>query len=62
MLVQAGKTGALLVSGIFKTLFLKVGILPFLLAACLIVFGVAEERFLSGQNIFNVARQSTYLM
>ena len=62
MLVQAGKTGALLVSGIFKTLFLKVGILPFLLAACLIVFGVAEERFLSGQNNFNVARQSTYLM
>jgi ribose transport system permease protein len=33
-----------------------------LLAACLIVFGVAEERFLSSQNIFNVARQSTYLM
>ncbi len=62
MLLQAGKTGAFLVSGIFKALFLKVGILPFLLAACLIVFGVAEERFLSGQNMFNVARQSTYLM
>lgn len=62
MTLQSGKAGAVIVSGTLKSLFLKVGILPLLLVAALLIFGIAEHRFLSGQNIFNVARQSTYLM
>src|SRR5206468_955273 len=41
--------------------FVRLGVLPLLLLILVIGFGIAEPRFLSGQNIFNVARQSTYL-
>ncbi len=45
-----------------RFVFLRFGILPFLLVLVLIVFGLAEGRFLSGTNLTNVARQSTFLM
>jgi ribose/xylose/arabinose/galactoside ABC-type transport system permease subunit len=41
--------------------FVRLGALPLLLLLLVVGFGIAEPRFLSGQNIFNVARQSTYL-
>ncbi len=41
--------------------FIRLGVLPLLLLILVAGFGVAEPRFLSGQNIFNVARQATYL-
>jgi len=41
--------------------FVRLGVLPLLLLILVIGFGIAEPRFMSGQNIFNVARQSTYL-
>src|SRR5204862_7782851 len=41
--------------------FVHLGVLPLLLAILVVGFGVAEPRFLSRQNIFNVARQATYL-
>lgn len=41
--------------------FIHLGVLPLLLIILVVGFGIWEPRFLSGQNIFNVARQSTYL-
>jgi ribose transport system permease protein len=42
--------------------FLKVGVLPFFLAATLIIFALISPQFLSLQNLTNVARQSVYLV
>ena len=39
--------------------FVHFGVLPLLLVILVIGFGVAEPRFLSGQNVFNVSRQAT---
>jgi len=44
-----------------RVTFVHLGVLPLLLAILVVGFGVAEPRFVSGQNIFNVARQATYL-
>lgn len=45
-----------------KGLFLRVGVLPFFLAAALIIFSIVSTQFLSVQNLTNVARQSVYLV
>lgn len=45
-----------------RTLFVQLGILPFLLVAAIAFFALNESRFLSSLNIFNVARQSTFLI
>lgn len=45
-----------------KTLFLKVGVLPFFLIAALIIFSLVSGNFVSVQNLTNVARQSVYLI
>lgn len=45
-----------------KALFLRVGVLPFFLAAALIIFSLVSAQFLSVQNLTNVARQSVYLV
>jgi len=50
------------ISGAAKTLFLKVGVLPFFLVAALVVFSLISGNFISVQNITNVARQSVYLI
>jgi ribose/xylose/arabinose/galactoside ABC-type transport system permease subunit len=39
----------------------RLGVLPLLLAAAVIVFSLLSPHFLSGQNLLNVARQSTFL-
>ncbi|MBV8168739.1 MAG: ABC transporter permease [Alphaproteobacteria bacterium] len=44
------------------TAFLNGGVLPVLLIAAIVGFGLAEPRFLEYGNLFNVARQSTYLI
>ncbi|HWA45316.1 MAG TPA: ABC transporter permease [Hypericibacter adhaerens] len=41
--------------------FVRLGVLPFLLVIAVIVFTLMSGKFLSGQNLINVARQSTYL-
>jgi ribose transport system permease protein len=41
--------------------FIHLGVLPLLLIILVAGFGIWEPRFLSGQNVFNVARQATYL-
>lgn len=45
-----------------KRLFVKVGVLPFFLLGALIVFTLLSPKFLTGQNLVNVARQSVYLV
>ncbi|MBT9246231.1 ABC transporter permease (plasmid) [Gemmobacter fulvus] len=47
---------------LLKTAFIHLGILPFLLVGVVIFFALNESRFLSSLNIFNVARQSTFLI
>ena len=42
-------------------LFVRLGVLPFLLIIAVVVFALMSDRFLSVQNLTNVTRQSTYL-
>ncbi|EKE71271.1 ABC transporter permease [Celeribacter baekdonensis] len=49
-------------SGVLRKLFLRVGVLPFFLAIALVVFSLMSAKFLTGQNLVNVARQSVYLV
>ena len=42
--------------------FVRLGVLPFLLALCVIVFAFMSERYLTVNNLMNVARQSTFLI
>lgn len=44
-----------------KRLFVKLGILPFLLVGAIIVFSLLSENFLTTRNLMNVLRQSVYL-
>jgi len=41
--------------------FVRLGVLPFLLVIAIVIFALMSGKFLSGQNLINVARQSTYL-
>ena len=45
-----------------RRLFVRLGVLPFFLAGALIVFTILSDRFLTVDNLVNVARQSVYLM
>ncbi len=45
-----------------KRLFVKLGILPFLLVIAIIVFTLMSDNFLTPRNLMNVLRQSVYLM
>ncbi len=44
-----------------KKTFVRVGVLPFLLVALLILFTLAESRFMTTSNMMIVGRQATYL-
>ena len=44
-----------------KRLFVRLGILPFLLVIAVIAFATMSENFLTGRNLMNVLRQSVYL-
>jgi len=41
--------------------FVRLGVLPFLLLLAVIVFAFLSDNFLTGRNLLNVVRQSTYL-
>lgn len=45
-----------------KTIFIRLGVLPFFLIAALIIFTIASRQFFTLDNITNVARQSVYLV
>jgi ribose transport system permease protein len=42
--------------------FLRVGVLPFLLVAAVLVFSMLSDQFLTAQNLTNLIRQSVYLI
>ena len=44
-----------------QQIFVAVGVLPILLAIAIVLFWLMSDRFLSGANIANVLRQSSYL-
>ncbi len=44
-----------------QTLFVRLGVLPFLVLIAVVVFALMSDNFLTGRNIMNVLRQSTYL-
>ena len=46
---------------LLKRAFVKLGILPFLLLAALVIFTLMSENFLTLRNLTNVLRQSVYL-
>lgn len=56
---QTKQSGA---GGPIKRLFVKVGVLPFFLLGALVIFTALSSKFLTGQNLVNVARQSVYLV
>ena len=41
--------------------FVRLGVLPFLLLIAIVVFTLLSDNFLTGRNIMNVLRQTTYL-
>ncbi len=45
-----------------KKLFVRFGVLPFVMVAILVTFGLWESSFLSANNLFNLSRTSTYLI
>lgn len=49
-------------SDMLKRLFVRLGILPFLLVIAVVVFTLMSDNFLTGRNLMNVLRQSVYLM
>ena len=53
-----GKKGLLYLA---QLLFVRLGALPFLLLIAVIVFTLVSDNFLSGRNLLNVVRQSSYL-
>ncbi|MDX2485198.1 MAG: ABC transporter permease [Pseudodonghicola sp.] len=56
---QTNKFGA---GTLFSRVFVKVGVLPFFLLGALVIFTALSSKFLTGQNLVNVARQSVYLV
>ena len=44
-----------------KHLFVRIGILPVLLLAAVVIFTALSDNFLTGRNLMNVLRQSVYL-
>lgn len=56
---QGNTTGA---GGLITRVFVKVGVLPFFLLGALVIFTALSSKFLTGQNLVNVARQSVYLV
>jgi ribose transport system permease protein len=46
----------------FKSLFLRLGVLPILLTAAVIIFSLMSGHFLTERNLVNLLRQSVYLI
>jgi len=46
---------------LLKRIFIKIGVLPFLLVALIIVFSLTESRFMTLSNMMTIGRQATYL-
>ena len=55
------KTEAFSLAAVARGLFVRLGVLPFLLVAAVIVFALSSDSFLTWRNLSNVVRQSIYL-
>ncbi|WGD29743.1 ABC transporter permease [Ancylobacter sp. WKF20] len=60
--VATGTTPGVSLKASTRWIFVNLGILPILLIAAMLFFALQEERFLSSGNLFNVGRQSTFLI
>ena len=60
--MQAEQQQAPAATGLVRRVFVKVGVLPFFLVAALVLFSALSSRFLTVENLVNVARQSVYLV
>src|SRR3954447_21906081 len=47
---------------LLKSLFLRLGVLPVLLALAIVIFAITAQQFLTPQNLINMLRQSVYLI
>ncbi len=59
---EPGRNGAKGLRAWLLRVFLRVGVLPFLLVAAVTVFSVLSDQFLTVQNLTNLIRQSVYLI
>ena len=59
---MSAETPALGPVALIKRVFIRVGVLPFFLVIAVVVFTALSSKFLTGQNLMNVARQSVYLV
>lgn len=50
------------VLGMLRGLFLRLGVLPFMLVIAIVVFSTLSDQFLTVQNMVNLLRQSVYLV
>ncbi|CAN5835312.1 ABC transporter permease [soil metagenome] len=48
--------------GFMRSMFLRLGVLPFMLVIAFIVFSTLSDQFLTVQNLVNLLRQSVYLI
>ena len=48
--------------GVLRDVFVRLGVLPFMLAGAFIVFSLMSDQFLTVQNLVNLLRQSVYLI
>ena len=49
------------IASMVRLAFVRLGVLPFLLLLAVIIFALMSDNFLTGRNLLNVIRQSTYL-
>ena len=54
-------TVVLAIASSIRFVFVRLGVLPFLLLLALLVFAALSDNFLTGRNLLNVVRQSAYL-
>ena len=59
--MKGNETPRWLTSVPLQRLFVRIGVLPFLLVIALIVFSAMSARFFTSENLITVARQATYL-
>lgn len=58
---EGSSAGASTLADLPKKLFVRLGILPFLLVIAVVVFTMLSDNFLTGRNLLNVLRQSVFL-
>jgi ribose transport system permease protein len=58
---EGSSAGTSTLADLPKKLFVRLGILPFLLVIAVVVFTMLSDNFLTGRNLLNVLRQSVFL-